>query len=130
VTRSIASAGTISQIRVLYLHPASQHAAPRANQVGESIDSFVKAIELGIVKLRELQEQSQHSISLKLYDAKPTWRIIRFDDTMFVSTYVPGKEGQSSQMLKLVPHDDGVLFAAFSLVFEEMYLSAIEDERR
>lgn len=112
------------QLRVLYLAAGSDNAARRADEIGESVESFNQGISLGISKLREMMGRTAHAVELYIYDELPIWRIIRLDETMYVSTYVPGKEGQSSQMFKIVRQSGAVLFEAYLRVIEAMLSQA------
>ena len=125
--RPLLTSPAAKTIRALFLTPDSVHAKQRAEETGESAASFAQGIALGLARLRELKRHSPHEIDIRLYDELPVWRIIGFEDVAFVSTYVPGREGQLSHMFKIVPQEGGVLYAAFTRMFERMFDAGARD---
>ncbi|MEU0845801.1 helix-turn-helix transcriptional regulator [Streptomyces sp. NPDC005962] len=110
--------GRRPRVRVLLLDPESPALVERAAEIGESPESLAAGIALSETRLRELSDVCD--LRLYRYDMRPTWRVIRVDDTMFVSTFDVGWEGHESAAYKVVEGPQGPLFRGFQRMFESM----------
>ncbi|MFD7507512.1 helix-turn-helix domain-containing protein [Streptomyces sp. NPDC059850] len=106
------------RVRVLLLDPESPALADRAVEIGESLASLAAGIVLSEARLRELSDVCD--LRVYRYDARPTWRVIRVDDTMFVSTFDADWEGHESAAYKVMEAPQGPLFRGFQRMFESM----------
>jgi len=85
-------------VQVLLLDPDSEAAARRAVEIGGSVESFTTGLRLAIARLRELAEQTGCAGAGIPYNLLSTWRVIRLDNTMFVSAFGSDHEGHTSPM--------------------------------
>jgi hypothetical protein len=59
-----------------------------------------------------------------VYTSLPTWRMLAFDGTLYLSAFGASSEGHRSGMYKLTAAGDGVLYAGFLRQFEDMWRQA------
>ncbi|WP_040802344.1 helix-turn-helix domain-containing protein [Nocardia concava] len=112
-----------ASIRVLLLNPDSESAARRAEEIGESVESFAAGIRLAIARIKELS-MSGSRIELYSYDHVPVWRIIKVDDVLFVSAFTSVHEGHTSPTHRIEPNHRGVLHHAFVRTLKQAVASA------
>ncbi|MDH6110366.1 transcriptional regulator with XRE-family HTH domain [Kitasatospora sp. MAP12-15] len=109
---------TAPQVRVLLLHPDSAAAAQRASEIGESPESLASGIRLAEVRLRELATIGD--VQVYQYRTLPTWRIIRLDGTLFVSSFDTEWEGHESATYKILSTPHGPLYRGLRRIFDAM----------
>ncbi len=110
--------------RVLLLDPACPAVAIRAGEIGESASALASGIQLSTARLAELNDHAMVGIETRLYDTLPTWRMLVFDGTMYLSAFAANSEGHRSGMYKLTAAADGVLHAGFLRQFDDMWRQA------
>jgi hypothetical protein len=54
----------------------------------------------------------------------PTWRMLRFDETLYLSAFGVSSEGHRSGMYKLVAGINGVLHAGFLRQYDDLWQRA------
>ncbi|MFE0188977.1 XRE family transcriptional regulator [Streptomyces sp. NPDC058989] len=106
------------RLRVLLLAPESPALSARAAEIGESPESLAGGVKLAEARLRELS--SLCDLQVYRYDMHPTWRIIRLDETMFVSAFDVGWEGHESATYKVMETPHGPLYRGFQRMFAAM----------
>lgn len=104
-------------LRVFLIDPDSEACAQRGEEIGESAESFSAGVSHSIARIKEL-DAGGGNVELYLYSTTPIWRILRLDQTLFVSAFTTHHEGHTSPMHKLVPTRTGVLHAAFLRTLE------------
>jgi hypothetical protein len=109
------------QVRVLLLDPGSPSVAVRAAEIGESADSFAAGIRLSVARLREFADRPLVNLTTALYTELPTWRMLRFDDTLYLSAFGVSSEGHRSGIYKLVAGINGVLHAGFLRHYDSLW---------
>ncbi|CRY82243.1 helix-turn-helix domain-containing protein [Nocardia farcinica] len=115
-----------AQLRVLLLDPDSAAAAYRAQEIGESAESFAAGIRLALSRLRELVDAGRR-VQIYLYDHVPVWRIISVDGphgTMFVSAFTDHREAHACPTQRIEPNPSGVLHHAFRRTVEQTVTAA------
>lgn len=117
-------------VRVLLLDPDSPAAAIRAAEIGESRGSFAAGIRLALARLAEFGDHPHVRMQTALYSSLPTWRMLVFDGTLYLSAFAPSSEGHRSGMYKLTAADDGVLHAGFLRQFDDMWRQARREDGR
>ena len=65
-----------------------------------------------------------------LYGSLPTWRMLVFDATLYLSAFASSAEGHRSGMYKLTAAGDGVLHAGFGRQFDDMWCQARREDER
>jgi transcriptional regulator with XRE-family HTH domain len=111
-------------VRVLLLDPDAPAAALRAAEIGESAESFAAGIRLSLARLAEFWDHPYVTMQTALYSSLPTWRMLAFDGTLYLSAFGVSAEGHRSGMYKLTAAGDGVLHAGFLRQFEDMWRQA------
>jgi transcriptional regulator with XRE-family HTH domain len=111
-------------VRVLLLDPDGPAAAIRAAEIGESAESFAAGIRLSLARLAEFRGHPHVSLQTAVYSSLPTWRLLAFDSTLYLSAFGISAEGHRSGMYKLTAAEDGVLHAGFLRQFEDMWRQA------
>lgn len=106
------------RVRILLLDPESSALAVRAAEIGESPESLAGGVALSETRLRELSGIC--NVQVYRYGMRPTWRVIRMDDTMFVSTFDADWEGHESATYKVMEAPQGPLYRGFQRMFEAM----------
>ena len=115
-----------TRLRVLLLDPDSAAAAYRAQEVGESGESFSAGIRLSLSRLRELASAGSQ-VEVYLYDHVPVWRIISIDGPrgiMFVSAFTDHREAHTCPTQQIEPNPGGVLHHAFRRTVEQTITTA------
>ena len=108
-------------VRVLLLDPDSPAAAIRAGEIGESPGSFGAGIRLALGRLAKFAGHPVVRMRTALYGSLPTWRMLVFDGTLYLSAFASSSEGHRSGMYKLTAAGDGVLHAGFLRQFDDMW---------
>lgn len=112
------------QMRVLLLDPEAPSAVIRAAEIGESLDSFAAGIRLSLTRLAELADHPFVHLQTATYTELPTWRMLRFDDTLYLSAFGASSEGHRSGMYKLTAAANGVLHAGFLRQYDDAWRRA------
>lgn len=112
------------RVRMLLLDPDAPAVAIRAAEIGESAASFAAGIRLAIARLAEFDEHPSVTVEMALYAQLPTWRMIGFDDVLYVSAFSTAREGHRSGMYKFTAPTTGVLHTGFRRHFDEMWRQA------
>lgn len=107
-----------ARLRVLVMDPDSDAAGQRSYEIGESIESFSAGIKLSIARMKELAANGL-AIEVYTYDQAPVRRIIKLDDTLFISAFTPLSEGHASPTHRIDPNRHGVLHHAFVRTLEQ-----------
>ncbi|WP_405484850.1 helix-turn-helix domain-containing protein [Nocardia sp. NBC_00511] len=113
-----------AQLRVLLLAPDSDAARARAEEIGESAESFSVGIRLSVARIKELTQTSRMA-EVYVYAESPVWRIIRLDDVLFVSAFTVYREGHSSSVHRIEPNQRGILHHAFVRMLEQAFTNAV-----
>jgi transcriptional regulator with XRE-family HTH domain len=112
------------RVRVLLLDPDAPAVAVRASEIGESSDAFANGIRLSIARIAELTDHPCVDLQVAIYQELPTWRMIRLDDTLYLSAFGRWSEGHRSGMYKLTAAANGVLHAGFIRHFQDAWQRA------
>jgi hypothetical protein len=117
--------GSQLNVRILLLDPNCDNAKQRAQEIGESYDSFRNGIRLAEKRLMDLAAKTGMKLEIHYYETLPIWRIISIDKCLYVSVFDQNLEGHRSVMYKLSPKRKGVLYQAFNRYFNDLYLNSI-----
>jgi|HubBroStandDraft_6_1064221.scaffolds.fasta_scaffold68809_4 transcriptional regulator with XRE-family HTH domain len=112
------------RVRVLLLDPGSTAAAVRAAEIGESPESFAAGIRWSVARLMEFADHPLVDLTTSVYSELPTWRMLRFDETLYLSAFGVSSEGHRSGMYKLVAGINGVLHAGFLRQYDDLWQRA------
>ncbi|MEU2037950.1 hypothetical protein [Nocardia niwae] len=118
------------RVRALLLDPESAAAGIRAAEIRESRQSFTAGIRLALARISEFHDRPSVELQVAVYDSLPTWRMLVFDQTLYLSAFGLSAEGHRSGMYKLTAATNGVLHAGFLRQFEQMWLQARPVERK
>jgi hypothetical protein len=110
--------------RVLLADPDAPAASARAAETGESAESFAAGVRLSVSRMVELAGEPGVDLQVSLYREQPTWRMIRLDDTLYLSAFSARSEGHRSGMYKLTAATNGVLHAGFTRYFNDLWAHA------
>lgn len=109
----LAARETAVDVRVLLLDPDSPAAMIWAGEIGESPGLFGAGIRLSLASLAEFADHPFIRLRTALYGSLPTWRMLVFDGTLYLSAFASSSEGHRSGMYKLTAAGDGVLHTGF-----------------
>jgi transcriptional regulator with XRE-family HTH domain len=112
------------RVRVLLLDPDSPAVAVRAAETGESEAMFAAGIRMSLARLAELESHPVVRMEARTYGTLPVWRMLAYDETLYLSAFTPKAEGARSGMYKLTAVSDGVLHAGMTRQFEDMWQHA------
>lgn len=115
---------TSVRVRVLVLDPAGTAVGTWAAEIGESAESFAAGIRLSLSRLAEFEGHPFVHLQVKVYDSLPTWRILGFDQTLYLSAFGATSEGHRSGLYKLTAAAEGVLHAGFRRYFDDLWREA------
>ncbi|MBF6296162.1 XRE family transcriptional regulator [Nocardia amamiensis] len=116
-------------VRALLLDPDSEATGIRAAEIGESREPFAAGINLALARTSEFHDHPIIDLQVAVYDTLPTWRMLVFDRTLYLSAFGASAEGHRSGMYKLTAATNGVLHAGFLRQFEQMWRQARPIER-
>jgi hypothetical protein len=109
------------KVRLLLLNPASSACSQRALEIKEDVNYFTGGIKLAINGIGELKRLNATNVEARLYNQLPVWRIIRIDDNIFVSSYLPSRDGHMSPMYRIQKGAVMSLFPTFVRQFDEIW---------
>jgi hypothetical protein len=109
------------KIRILVLDPSSPKCKQRAEEIGESLEDFAQKLTTVLGALKALRERRPLNVQYRLYNQLPVWRLLRIDDSMFVSAFLPGKDGHTGPMYQIHRGAAMTLFPAFARQFDEIW---------
>ena len=109
------------RVRVLLLDPDTPAVAARAAEIGESHDAFTAGIRPSITRLAELADHPGVDLQVSVYSDQPMWRMIRLDDTLYLSAFGAWAEGHRSGIYRLTAAANGVLHAGFTRQYEDIW---------
>lgn len=112
------------RVRVLLLDPDSPAVAVRAAETGESPAMFAAGIRMSLARLAELAGHPVVRLEARTYETLPVWRMLAYDEVLYLSAFTPKAEGARSGMYKLTAVSDGVLHAGMTRQFEDMWQRA------
>jgi hypothetical protein len=112
------------RVRVLLLDPDAPAAEARAREIGERPDGFAAGVRLAVTRLAEVADFPFVDLQVALYQDLPVWRVIRFDDTLYLSAFRDWSEGHRSGMYKLTAAANGVLHGGFVRHFDDVWQRA------
>jgi len=98
--------------------------ALRAAETGESPEAFAAGIRLALGRLGDLGAHPAVQLQTATYDALPVWRMLAFDDILYLSAFTAAAEGHRSGMYKLAAAGDGVLHSGFRRQFQDTWRHA------
>jgi hypothetical protein len=79
---------------------------------------------MSIARLRELTDQPHLDLSVALYNTLPTWRLIRVDQTIYLSMFNGATEGHQSAIYRLSAAQYNLLHTGFSRQYEDLWATA------
>ncbi|MCF2526513.1 helix-turn-helix domain-containing protein [Yinghuangia soli] len=115
--------GPPPRVRVVLLDPDCNAVAVRAQEIGESPTSLSAGIRLAEARLRELSDVCD--IEVYWYRTIPTWRLVRVDETVYVSAFDAGWEGHESATYKVMETPYGPLYRGFRRMFDALVGDAV-----
>jgi transcriptional regulator with XRE-family HTH domain len=116
---------TALQVRILLLDPDCDAAARRAGEIGESAATFAAGIKLAVARLEEVAGTGMPvDLDVRLYSSLPIWRIIRVDETTWVSSFGASWEGHESTIYEIPYTPRGSFWAGYRRQFDDMHANA------
>lgn len=113
------------RVRVLLLDPDCDAAVQRAREIREPTPALAAGIKLTLARLEELAAAATGlMIEVGLYARLPIWRIIRVDETLWVSTFAAGWEGHESTTYEVPQTPRGALWAGYCRTFEDLHANS------
>jgi hypothetical protein len=111
-----------SSIEVLVLSPDSQHISEElATNLDHESAEEIKAKMRVVFDYLKLLERQNRNLEVKCYNERPNFKVLIFDDVMFVSSFADGgpKNDHTAKMLQIT-RDGNPLFMGFERYFEDL----------
>jgi transcriptional regulator with XRE-family HTH domain len=109
------------RVRVLLVQPDCPAARQRAEEIGETWESFAAGIRLALARLAEVATAHPTvDMEVRLYTRLPVWRTIRLDGMAYVSSFSATWEGHESVIYEIPDTPRGSLWAGFRRQFEDV----------
>ena len=108
------------QMRLLLLAPDSDAAVERAKEIGETRNAMLEGIRYALREILELRDELRLRIEIRKYSERPVWRLFFFDDTVYVSSFQQGIDGDQTHMLCFEKAQGG-FFGAYDRYFEDLW---------
>jgi hypothetical protein len=119
-----------SSIEVLVLSPDSHYISEElaSNLDHESADEIRAKMHIVFDYLNHLASRIKN-FEVKCYDERPNFKMLLFDDVMFVSSFAGGgpKNDQNAKMLQIA-RDGNPLFVGFERYFEDLSKRSVSTE--
>jgi hypothetical protein len=109
-----------ARLRILLLSPRSRFVEMRARELGESVESSRKGIELAINQLLKVKKQHNLNLEIRVYDELPVFRLFLMDEMGFISGFLDRRHGHDSPMI-LVKRNEFSFFDLFDRFFETVW---------
>lgn len=109
-----------TRLRVLLLHPDSEAAARRAEEIGESAEQMASGIRVAEASLRKMADGGAQ-VQLYYYRTLAVWRLAAVDNTLYVSAFHEHWEGHESEITKLAASTKGALYNGFVRMLTELF---------
>ena len=120
-----------STIEVLVLSPDSQHITEElaGNLDHESAEEIREKMRIVFNYLNHLGGRIKN-FEVKCYDERPNFKILLFDDVLFVSSFAGGgpKNDHTAKMLQIT-QDGNPLFVGFERLFDDLWKRAVSLEK-
>lgn len=112
------------RVRVLLLDPDCDAAKQRAAEIREAPATFAAGIRLALAHLDEAGAGLPVDLDVRLYTRLPVWRIIRLDETAWVSAFSPSWEGHESTIHEIQHTPRGSFWAGFRRQFDDIHANS------
>jgi len=108
-------------IEVLVLSPESQHITEElAEGLGHSsAERTRKRMHNVLADLKHMEEENENFL-VKCYHDRPIFKLLLFDDVMFVSAIIGPKNDQHAKMLQIT-RDGDTIFSGFEKYFDDLW---------
>jgi len=108
-------------IKVLVLSPESGHITDElAEDMGQdSADEIKRKMQIVLDILRRFANENKN-FEVRCYDETPNFKILLFDDVMFVSAYTEPKNDHNAKMLRIT-REGNPLFIGIERYFDELW---------
>lgn len=116
-------------IEVLVLKPEAEHITDKlANDLGQrSAKQVQRKMKSVLETLKDIASENRN-FEVKCYEETPNFKILMFDDVMFVSSFIGANNDQQVKMLRIL-RADNPLFMGLERYFDSLWLrSSFPDE--
>nr|HYT42485.1 hypothetical protein [Methylomirabilota bacterium] len=109
------------RVQVLVLSPKSSHITPDlAQDMGHpSAEEIKKSMEIVLDILTDFAKQNK-KFEVRCYDETPNFKLLLFDDVMFVSAFTEPKNDQNAKMLRIT-REGTPLFSGLEKHFDDLW---------
>jgi hypothetical protein len=112
-------------IQVLVLSPKSNHINDKlAQDLGQHSAEAIKVKMQLVLKILVDLENQNKNFAVRCYDETPNFKLLLFDDTMFVSAFIEPKNDQNSNMLRIT-REGTPLFKGLENHFDESWKHSV-----
>jgi transcriptional regulator with XRE-family HTH domain len=110
-----------STIKVLVLSPESQHVTEdlAAQLKHGSAEDIQEKMRLALTHLKILARRNLNLV-VRCYEQQPNFKLLLFDNILFVSAYISSKNDDNAAMFKLT-REGNPLFVGFERLFDELW---------
>ncbi len=77
--------------------------------------------------LRHLEDQNS-SFQVRCFDETPNFKILMFDDIMFVSAYIKPKNDRNTKMFRIT-REEPLLFTGLERNFDDLWKRAVSPDK-
>src|SRR5579884_792376 len=107
-------------IEVLVLSPESQHITEElAESLGHSSAGRTKKRMHNVLDNLKHMEEENENFLVKCYEITPIFKLLFFDDVLFVSAIIGPKNDYNAKMYQIT-REEGTLFSGFERYFDEL----------
>ena len=124
----LAKRGDDFSIQVLVLSPGSSHISEQlATSLGHtSAERTRRKMRITLNYLQHLADQNS-SFQMKCYDETPNFKILLFDDIMFVSAYIKPKNDRNTKMFRIT-REEPLLFTGLERSFDDLWMRSFSPD--
>ncbi len=111
-------------IKILVLSPESDHITDQlAKEVGQHTAEDIKGKMRIVLNILKRFSNQNKNFEVRCYDETPNFKILLFDDVMFVSAFTEPKNDHNAKMIKIM-RNENLLFIGLERYFDEFWMGA------
>jgi hypothetical protein len=125
----ITKRGDDYSMQVLVLSPGSSHITEQlATSLSHTSADRTRRKMLNMLNyLRHLEDQNR-SFQMRCFDETPNFKILMFDDIMFVSVYIKPKNDHNTKMFRIT-REEPLLFTGLERNFDDLWKHAVSPDK-
>lgn len=117
------------KIEMLILSPESGHITEELARKlkHHSAEGIKRKMRIALDNLKHIAEQDEEHFEVRCYTETPKFKVLVFDDSMFVTAFARAKNDENTAMYQIV-RDGNPLFTGFEKYFDDLWATAVSPQ--